>query len=134
MAVLALAWWSFLRQRRGPEAVGARPKTLTFASVIVGLFVAQSLYASLAADAASSLSGPGELITMPVHGISCSAVEQSTESALRDVDGVLAADVSAAEGTVTLRVEPGTVSLETLVAGLRQAGLEPDVAAATRRH
>jgi len=64
--------------------------------------------------------------------MSCVSCEWPIESNLKKLDGVLEADASAARSNVTVKVRPGAVSLDAIVAAVRAAGYEPDLAAAKR--
>jgi len=141
VALLLGAWGYFLRERRRMDALASDLKnerstrtSLTFASVVVGFFVALNVYAALGT---SGPAGPApavaaETLTLPVRGMSCVSCEWPIESNLKKLDGVLEADASAARSNVTVKVRPGAVSLDAIVAAVRAAGYEPDLAAAKR--
>jgi copper chaperone CopZ len=141
VALLVGAWGYFLREKRRMEALASDIKnerttraSLTFASVIVGFFVALNVYAALGTGgpAGPAPSIAAETLTLPVRGMSCVSCEWPIESNLKKLDGVLEADASAAHSNVTVKVRPGAVSLDAIAAAVRAAGYEPEIPAAKR--
>lgn len=141
VAVLAGAWGYFLREKRRMEALASDIKnerttrtSLTFASVIVGFFVALNLYTALGVGGQPVIAdtSAGEVITVPVRGMDCVACQGPIESNLKKIAGVIEAHASAAHGNVTVKVKPGAVPLNTIAGAIRAAGYEPDVTAAKR--
>jgi mercuric ion transport protein len=141
VALLSLAWWYFLREKRRMEALASDIKnerttraSLTFASVIVGFFVVLNVYAALGTSGSPGASqavatDAADIITLPVRGMSCASCEWPIESNLKKIDGVLDADASAARGNVVVKAKTGGVSLDAVAAAIRAAGYEPDLAA-----
>lgn len=142
IALLAVAWGYFLREKRRMEALASVLKneqttraSLTFATAIVGFFLTLNVYAALGArgaDPVLSEASAGEVITLPVRGMSCVSCEYGIESNLKAVAGVLEAKASAAKSNVTVRVKPGAVKLEAIANAVRAAGYEPEVSAVNR--
>lgn len=144
VVALGIAWDYFLREKRRAQACAcgltnerATRRSLIVASVIVLFFVALNVSTVLGGrngPAPVSSAEATELITLPVHGMSCVACEYPIESNLRKIEGVVEAKASAAENRVTVKARPGTVSLEAIARAVRSAGYEPDLPAAQRSH
>ncbi len=141
VALLALAWGYFLREKGRMQALASELKnerttraSLSIASAVVAFFVALNVYATLGGARSDAMSQPlaAEIVTVPVRGMSCVSCEWPIESNLKKLDGVLEADASAARSNVTVKVRPGAVSLDAVAAAVRAAGYEPDLAAAKR--
>lgn len=142
VALLAVAWGYFLREKRRMEALASDLKnerttrtSLSIATAIVAFFLGLNVYTALGARGGSpvlSEASAGEVITMPVRGMSCVSCEYGIESNLKKIDGVLEAKASAAKSNVTVKVKPGAVGLEAISNAVRAAGYEPEVSAAKR--
>jgi P-type Cu2+ transporter len=80
--------------------------------------------------------GPGGLCDsgLLVSGITCAACGDILEAALRRVDGVLRAEVSAASGRARVRWDPARTRPSALIGAIRSAGYDavPDAAAPAR--
>jgi len=134
VAVLAVAWWVFLREKRRLEGLAAEVKnerltrtTLSFASLVVALFLGMNLYAAVQA----SLSGPTATaqggtvqaaLTIPVEGMSCVTCEIPIEANLQKLPGVRSAKASSAHGTVTVHYDPLQVTAQQMAEAISAAG------------
>lgn len=145
VALLGVAWGYFLREKRRMYGLGSDLKnerttsaSLAFASVIVGIFLALNAYTAIGGGSGSPspavvASQAGEIITIPVRGMTCVSCEYGIESNVRRVDGVLEADASAQKQNVVVRAKPGAVKLDAIGKAIRAAGYEPDLGAASRQ-
>jgi copper chaperone CopZ len=142
IVLLAIAWGYFLREKRRARACACEltnerttRNSLIVMSGVVAFFMILNVSAALGRrnkPPAVSSAGGTEVITLPVHGMSCVACEYPIESNLKKIDGVLEASASAAASTVTVKARRGTVSVEAIAGAVRSAGYEPDVSAARR--
>lgn len=141
VGLLGIAWWSHLRATRRTiacscdlERTSKTRTSLTAASLIVLTFVGLSLYTGFGHEVTAFSEDAAEVITLPVHGMSCSLCERPIESNLKKIDGVLDADASASESQVVVRVTRGAVRLDAIAGAVRAAGYEPEVSAAELRN
>ncbi len=65
-----------------------------------------------------------ETVTLPIRGMSCTSCVNRVEKALRDVPGVVRADVNFATERAAVQYVPGAVSVEDLRRAVAQAGYE----------
>lgn len=141
VALLALAWWGFFREREENEAcdcdserISRTQSSLVVASVAVAFFLALNVSTRFVPRSLSPASAEAavEVITVPVRGMSCVLCERPIESSVEHVQGVLEADASAARNEVTVKAKRGAVSLERIAAAIRAAGYEPEIAESGR--
>lgn len=141
VALLGAAWWYFLHEKGRLDAIACDVKngrttrlSLIVASAIVGFFLALNGYTALGGGGALvvSAASAGEVITVPAKGMNCVTCQGPIESNVKKLTGVLEAHASAAQGNVTVRVQPGAVSLDAIAAAIRAAGYEPVPGAAKR--
>ncbi len=144
IVLLSVAWSYFLRERSHAKALAAElpnerttKSSLAFATAVVAFFLGLNVYAAIgggrAAVPAIAGADAGEVITIPVRGMSCVSCEYPIESNLRRIDGVLEAEASAGRSDVIVKTRHGAVSLEAIGEAIRAAGYEPDLAAAARQ-
>ena len=90
---------------------------------MISLLVWASAAAPLAArGASSSITTPGEIITLKIEGMTCASCAGDIREALVEVPGVKRAEVSYARGGAIVEIEPGRVSNEQLVRAVASAG------------
>lgn len=134
VAVLAVAWWVFLREKRRLEGLAAEVKnerltltTLSFASLVVVLFLGVNLYAAVQASFSSPrATAQGDTVqaalTIPVEGMSCVTCEVPIEAKLKKLPGVHSAKASAAQGAVTVHYDPLKVTVQQMAEAIGAAG------------
>jgi len=76
---------------------------------------------------------PEESFSLGVGGMTCSACAGRVEKALSGLNGIVEANVNIALERADVRAIAGTVSLDALAGAVREAGYEPQVAAASER-
>lgn len=136
-ALLAAAWFVFLRERAKLHAAGSEirnarltPALLAVATAAVigfgGLNVVSALglgtKAQEVAMAASNASGELAQVVLPVEGMTCITCEFSVERALGKLEGVLEAKASASEQKVLVRYRPGRVTFDQMVEAVDTTG------------
>lgn len=134
VAVLAVAWWVFLREKRRLEGLAAEVKnerlthtTLTFASLVVVLFLGMNLYAAVQASFSSPTAATQggtvqAALTIPVEGMSCVTCEIPIEANLKKLPGVHSAKASSAQGTVIVHYDPLKVTVQHMAEAISAAG------------
>ena len=149
-ALLAAAWFVFLRERSRLRAAGSEIRNARFTPALLGIatvavlgFGALNVSSALGlgskaqevAHAASSLSGETAQVVLPVEGMTCVTCEWGIEKALGKLDGVIEAKASSSEQKVLVRYEPGEVTFEQMIDAVDSTGYKasmPD-ASWTRR-
>ncbi len=135
IAVLIWAWAKYLREKtlcdceqRPMDERRSGMFTLVLASVIVfgfaGLNVSRYVLASAPASAQTQTQAANGLnrIVVSVEGLSCVTCEIPVRHALRRIDGVKAAHVSAATKTATVDYEAAKTNPEQLIAAINSTG------------
>ncbi len=135
IAVLTWAWVKYLRERRvcdcehkPMEGRRSGMLTLLFVTVLVlgftGLNISRYVFASAPAPAQTQTQlGNGlNRVVIPVEGLTCVTCEIAVRHALKRVDGVKSAHVSAATSTATVDYEPSKTNPEQLVAAINSTG------------
>ena len=64
-------------------------------------------------------------ITIEVSGMSCGHCKMAVESELKDLDGVLSANVNLDAATVEVEYDDSKLNLDDLKAAIEEAGYEP---------
>ena len=133
IAVLIWAWAKYLREKTVCDCehkamVGRLSAILTLlittALVIgfAGLNISRYVFGSLPPGAESRLPNGLSRVVVSVDGLSCVTCEIPVRHALRRIDGVKAAHVSAATKTATVDYEPAKTNPEQLVAAINSTG------------
>jgi len=135
MAVLTWAWTKYLRERTicdcEHEPMGGRRSamlTLLITTVLVVGFavlnISRYVFASaaVAAQTQTQLANGLNRIVVSVEGLSCVTCEIPVRHALRRIDGVKSAHVSAATKTATVDYEPAKTNPEQMVAAINSTG------------
>jgi len=135
MAVLAWAWAKYLREKTVCDCenrpMGGRRSgmlTLLVTTVLVlgfaGLNISRYVFATAPAalQTQTPLANGLTRIVLSVEGLSCVTCEIPVRHALRRIDGVKAAHVSAATKTATVDYEPAKTNPEQLVAAINSTG------------
>jgi mercuric ion transport protein len=135
MAVLTWAWAKYLREKTVYDCehkpMGGRRSgmlTLLFTTVLVlgfaGLNISRYVFASapVPAQTQAQLANGLKRIVVSVEALSCVTCEIPVRHALRRIDGVKAAYVSAATKTATVDYEPSKTNPEQLVAAINSTG------------
>src|SRR5213080_1294760 len=135
IAVLTWAWAKYLREKTMCECAhktmqGRRSGmfTLLIATVIVlgfgSLNISRYMFASGLPSAQAKAQGTNSLsrVVIPVQGMSCATCEIPVRHALRRVDGVRSAHVSAATKTATVYYEAAKTNPEQLIAAINSTG------------
>ena len=136
MAVLAWAWAKYLREKTVCDCenrpMGGRRSgmlTLLVTTVLVlgfaGLNISRYVFATTPATVQTQtpLANGLTRIVLSVEGLSCVTCEIPVRHALRRIDGVKAAHVSAATKTATVDYEPAKTNPEQLVAAINSTGI-----------
>lgn len=136
-ALLAVAWFVFLREKRRLFALGAEVRNARLTTSILALataavvgFGAVNLYGQIGlgakareiARAASDEPSALAQVILPVEGMSCWTCEITVEKALRKLEGVAESKASASEGKVLVRYRPGQVTFEQMVEAVNSTG------------
>ena len=139
-ALAFLALGLYLNERQagacGPDGTCPEPHpglrrfnrvVLTIAAAFVLLLAALPSYlgrlSALASTGARRIESADSVVTIGVHGMTCSGCEASVESALRSVPGVASTEADFDGGSATLRLAGRTRPTETmLAAALSSAG------------
>lgn len=66
---------------------------------------------------------------IPIRDMHCTMCSMTIDGALEDLPGVLEANTSFVRAQTEVTYDPSTVSFETLLGAIRQAGYEPIVSA-----
>ncbi len=135
MAVLAWAWAKYLREKTVCDCenrpMGGRRSgmlTLLVTTVLVlgfaGLNISRYVFATTPATVQTQtpLANGLNRIVLSVEGLSCVTCEIPVRHALRRIDGVESAHVSAATKTATVDYEPAKTNPEQLVAAINSTG------------
>lgn len=134
LTVLAWGWAKYLRERTLCDCVhkpmeGRRSGmvTLLIATVLVlgfaGLNISPYLFASTpVAQTQTQLPNGLNRIVISIEGLSCVTCEIPVRHALRRIDGVKSAHVSAATKTATVDYEPAQTNPKQLVAAINSTG------------
>ncbi len=133
MAVLVWAWVKHFREqardeceRRAPDRRGSSLVTLIIASAVVAGFAALNVssyvFASSPAVTTSPVNVNLQRIVIPVEGMSCATCEIGVRYALKSVNGVESARVSAATKTATVDYVPVKTNPEQLVRAINSTG------------
>ena len=135
MAVLTWAWAKYLREKnvcdcehRAMDGRRSGILTLLIATIVVfgfaGLNVSRYVLASAPPSAQTQTQAANGLsrVVIPVEGMSCATCEIPVRHALRRIDGVKAAHVSAATKTATVDYEPAKTNPEQLIAAINSTG------------
>ena len=135
IAVLTWAWAKYLREKTMCECAhktmqGRRSGmfTLLIATVIVlgfgSLNISRYIFASAPASTQAQMQLANGLnrIIIPVEGMSCATCEIPVRHALRRIDGVKSAHVSAATKTATVDYEAAKTNPEQLIAAINSTG------------
>jgi mercuric ion transport protein len=135
MAVLTWVWAKYLREKTVCDCehkpmAGRRGGMLTLliTTVLVlglaGLNISRYVFASaaIAAQTQTQLANGLNRIVVSVEGLSCVTCEIPVRHALRRIDGVKSAHVSAATKTATVDYEPAKTNPEQLVAAINSTG------------
>ena len=135
IVALAFAWTRYFREKTTcacePETMQGRRSgtvTLLIATVIVlgfgGLNVTRYVFASAPApvQARSELTNRLNRVVIPVEGMTCATCEVGVRYALKSVNGVESARVSAATKTATVDYDPTKTNPETLVTAINSTG------------
>ena len=136
IAVVTWAWAKYLREkticdceRKPMPGRGSALFTLLIGTVIVLGFASLNIsrYA-LATSPGSTPQAPSQIasglnrVVIPVEGVGCVTCEFPVRFALRRIDGVKSAHVSATSKTVTVDYEPAKTNPEELVAAINSSG------------
>jgi copper chaperone CopZ len=149
-ALLAWAWAKYLHEkhicdceRKPIEGRRSAMFTLFAATLIVlgfaGLDVSRYVFASetVPAQAQTKLANGFKRIVIPVEGMSCATCEIGIRYALKSVNGVESARVSAAAKTATVEYDPAKTNPERLVARINSTGyratLPPETSTTTTK-
>src|SRR6266496_859669 len=135
IAVLTWAWAKYLREKTVCDCEhktmqGRRSGmfTLLIATVIVlgfgSLNISRYMFASAPPSAQAKAQGTNSLsrVVIPVEGMSCATCEIPVRHALRRIDGVKAAHVSAATKTATVDYEAAKTNPDQLVTAINSTG------------
>ena len=133
MAVLTWAWAKYLREKTVCDCEhkamrGQRSAILTLlittALVIgfAGLNISRYVFGTVPPAAENQLPNGLSRVVVSVDGLSCVACEIPVRHALRRIDGVESAHVSAATKTATVDYEPTKTNPEQLVAAINSTG------------
>src|SRR6266581_5189940 len=135
MAVLTWAWAKYLREKTVCDCenrpMGGRRSgmlTLLVTTVLVlgfaGLNISRYVFATTPATVQTQtpLANGLNRIVLSVEGLSCVTCEIPVRHALRRIDGVESAHVSAATKTATVDYEPAKTNPEQLVAAINSTG------------
>ena len=93
------------------------PNTLAFEAIV-------SVITELGYDAADDNTQTNEKVTMKVNGMSCSSCANKIEKALRDIEGVIEANVNFATEKTTIQYNPERVRLSEIKIKLNSLGYE----------
>ena len=132
-AVLALSWATFLRERRRCqseqcEMVNGRLTrvTLPVATVAVLGFMALNVYTYAEPPAMgapkTALAIDQTEAVIPVEGMTCFTCTIAVEGSLSNLQGVGEVVASVPAKSVTVRYDPGQVTLEEMVAAVNETG------------
>jgi mercuric ion transport protein len=133
IAVLTWAWTKYLREKticdcEHKPMAGQRSAMLTLlvTTVLVlgfaGLNTSRYVFASAPVTAQTQLANGLNRIVISVEGLNCVTCEIPVRHALRRIDGVRAAQVSAATKTATVDYEPAKTNPEQLIATINSTG------------
>jgi copper chaperone CopZ len=135
IAVLTWAWAKYLREKTicdcEHKSMGGRRSgmlALLISTVLVlgfaGLNISRYVFASapLAAQTQMHLANGLNRIVVSVEGLSCVTCEIPVRHALRRIDGVKSAHVSAGTKTATVDYEPAKTNPEQLVTAINSTG------------
>jgi|SRR6516225_1272300 len=135
IAVLTWAWTKYLREKticdctqRPTTVPRSRLLTLLITTVLVvgfaGLNISRYVFAStpVAAQTPTQLVNGLNRVVIAVDGLSCVTCEIAVRHALRRIDGVKSAHVSAATKTATVDYEPAKTNPDQLVAAINSTG------------
>src|SRR5262249_41095706 len=113
-------------QHRSVNGRGITLMTLLLASTIVGVLavlnISSYVFASSAPPAASVSSARLQRVVIPVDGMTCVTCEIAVRHALKRIDGVKSAHVSAAKKTATVDYESAKTNPEQLIAAINATG------------
>src|SRR5438874_292392 len=133
IAVLTWAWTKYLREKTicdcEHKSMGGRRSamlTLLITTLLLvgfaGLNISRYVFASAPVAAQTQLANGLNRIVISVEGLSCVTCEIPVRHALRRINGVKSAHVSAATKTATVDYEPAKTNPEQLVAAINSAG------------
>src|SRR6266446_5066555 len=135
MAVLTWAWAKYLREKtvcdcehKPMEGRGRGMLVLLVATLLVlgfaGLNISRYVFASasIATQTQTQLANGLNRIVVSVEGLSCVTCEIPVRHALKRIDGVKSAHVSAATKTAMVDYEPAKTNPEQLVAAINSTG------------
>jgi copper chaperone CopZ len=135
MAVLAWAWTKYLYEKticdcgeKPIEGEGSALFTLLIGTLIVLGFASLNIGRYALASAPGSAQAPSQIdsrpnrVVIPVEAVGCVTCEFPLRFALRRIDGVKSAHVSAISKTVTVDYEPAKTNPEQLVAAINSTG------------
>lgn len=103
-------------------AVGLATYPYWGAGVVTARSASEQTRAGTAARSAASVGG--EVVTLDISGMTCTACEEEIEAKLRQVPGVATADVSFKPSRATVRVVTPAPSMQTLVRAVEEAGYQ----------
>jgi copper chaperone CopZ len=138
MAVLAWAWVKHFREQarcacehRATDGSGSSSVTLIVASAIVVGFAALNVSSLVFTGSPSAVAATTntnlQRIAIPVEGMSCATCEIGVRYALKSVNGVESAHVSAATKTATVDYDPAKTNPQQLVAAINSTGYRATV-------
>lgn len=140
IAILAWTWVKYLREKTICDCVQRPTKarrsgliTLLITTVLVlsfaGVNISRYVFGSapVAAQTPTQLAKGLNRVVIPVEGLTCIACEIPVGHALRRIDGVKAARVSAATKTATVDYEPAKTNPYQLVAAINSAGYRAEL-------
>lgn len=76
------------------------------------------------ASTGMALFGKKEQVTLKIQGMTCANCQQHVGDALREVPGVVSANVDLAFHRATVSYDPQKASVETMLQAVREAGYE----------
>jgi len=136
IAILIWAWWAFVKERRKLHGLASEMRhegltkgILIVASVMVAAFTGFSSYTAIQrmTKSASPSSTPGlawagELVSIPVKGMTCFSCEQHVEGGLKKLSCVVKAKASTVDENVIVQCKPGQANMRQMVQAVNATG------------
>lgn len=132
--LIIIAWRYYFKEKKTCELKSCQMENkrltqiiLTFATLIVALFVGLNLYtyAGKAVNLKQRIKETHlESIIIPVEGMTCISCELTVSSALRKIDGVIRATASAKEGKAEAVFDPNKTDLAQLMEAINSTGFK----------